>query len=175
MRESPFAVLGLPVRFALQRDVLEARWKELSKAFHPDRHTQAAPSERRAALTRAVAVNEAYRTLRDDLKRAETVLSLRAEGPLTEVADPALLMEVMELRESLSEGKAAGDAVAVEALAGQVNRDAASTTAALAEALDAPLLDAPRAHSNLSRLRYLRRFLDEVELTREALSSPREP
>ncbi len=171
MQESPFAVLGLPVRFALQRDELEARWKELSKAFHPDRHTQAAPAERRAALTRAVAVNEAYRTLRDDLKRAEAVLSLRAEGPLTDVADPALLMEVMELRESLSERKADGDAGAVEALAAKVKTDAASTTAALAEALDAAALDVPRARSNLGRLRYLRRFLDEVELTREALSS----
>lgn len=163
---SPFEVLGLPVRFAIEPSALEARWKELSKAFHPDRHVQAAPAERRAALGRAVAVNEAYRALRDDLSRAQTILALRDPDGAHEPADPALLMEVMELREGLADRKSAGDRAGIEAMAVQVRSDAARTASELSVALD-EREDLAVARVALGRLRYLRRFLDEVELALE--------
>lgn len=168
-QESPFAVLGLPVRFDLSRAELEARWKELSKAFHPDRHQQKSPAERRAALTRAVAVNEAYRRLKDELTRAQAILELRGETG-GEAADPELLMEVMELREALSERKAEGDLPRIEALAAHVQESSARAHAQLGRALD-ETQDAQAAHVALGRLRYFRRFLDEVELAREALTA----
>lgn len=163
---SPFEVLGLPVRFGIEPSVLEARWKELSKAFHPDRHVQAAPAERRAALTRAVAVNEAYRALRDDLVRAQTILSLRQPDEARDAADPVLLMEVMELREGLADRKAAGDRRGIEAMAVQVRDDTQRSAAKLRAALD-ETDDFSTARTTLNRLRYLRRFLDEVELALE--------
>ena len=163
---SPFEVLGLPVRFGIEPAVLETRWKELSKAFHPDRHVQAAPAERRAALNRAVGVNEAYRALRDDLVRAQTILSLRGPDASHQAADPALLMEVMELREGLGERKAQGDRAGIESMAAQVRGDAETTSATLAQSLD-ETDDLAAAHTALCRLRYLRRFLDEVELALE--------
>ncbi len=164
---SPFEVLGLPVRFGIEPSELEARWKELSKAFHPDRHVQASPAERRAALGRAVAVNEAYRALKDDADRAEIILRLRAPDAPKEAADPALLMEVMELREGLADRKAAGDRAGLEGMAAGVTKDAAACTTELATALD-ETDDLRTARTALGRLRYLRRFLDEVELALES-------
>lgn len=162
----PFAILGLPVRFGLTRAEIEARWKELSKALHPDRHVQASPAERREALSRAVTVNEAFRVLRDDLSRAEAVLKARGLSAKTE-ASPMLLMEVMELREALAEGRAKGDAAAVQKLAAGVSEQAAAARTALAEALDGAEPKNERAAAELSRLRYFQRFLDEVEATEE--------
>lgn len=163
---SPFEVLGLPVRFGIEPSTLDARWKELSKAFHPDRYVQAAPAERRAALGRAVAVNEAYRALKDDLSRAQTLLALRDPEGAHEAAEPAWLMEVMELREGLAERRAAGDRAGIETLAARVRGDAERTGASLAHALD-EREDLAAARIALARLRYLRRFLDEVELALE--------
>ena len=162
----PFATLGLPARFGLSRSEIEGRWKELSKALHPDRHAQASPAERRAALGRAVTVNEAYRAIRDELGRAEAVLVLRG-GRTRRDAEPALLMEVMELRETLVEKRASGDEAGVRRLAERVEAQAASARAALAVALDGepPALEV--AAAELARLRYLQRFLDEVRATED--------
>lgn len=162
----PFAILGLPVRFDLSRAEIEARWKELSKALHPDRHAQGSAAERREALSRAVAVNEAYRALRDDVSRAEAVLRLRGVSAKGE-ASPALLMEVMELRETLAEKRAKNDAAAVQKLADGVRRQADEAKAALAAALDGEAAQNDRAATELSRLRYFQRFLDEVEATED--------
>jgi molecular chaperone HscB len=168
MTESPFDVLGLPARFALEPSVLEARVRELQRALHPDKHTSGTPAERRAALSRAVTVNEAYRTLRDDLSRGAALLRLRGREIKEQggAADPAFLMEVMELRESLGDARAARDLSRVRALADEVRSLEREAAAALARALD-EALDLDGAEAALSRMRYYRRFLDEVALAEE--------
>ena len=47
--ESPFDVLGLPVRYAIDPSTLEARVRDLQRALHPDKHTNGTPAERRIA------------------------------------------------------------------------------------------------------------------------------
>ncbi|HEY6881367.1 MAG TPA: Fe-S protein assembly co-chaperone HscB [Polyangiales bacterium] len=166
-----FEVLGLAPAFDLDEKELEQRYRDLQRTLHPDRFAQAPASERRSALSRAVSVNDAYRSLRDELKRGE-LLFVRLGGTLGEtgqLADPELLMEVMELRESLAETKATRDAAKREALTREVQHKRGDATAALREAF-AILQDGKNpgalhaAASALSRLRYYRRFLDEVAL-----------
>ncbi|MFO0681787.1 MAG: Fe-S protein assembly co-chaperone HscB [Sandaracinus sp.] len=173
MTRDPFDILGLPATFALDADALEARVRELQRAFHPDRHASGTPAERRAALSRAVTVNEAHRVLRDDLSRAAAILRLRGrevkEGGGQ--ADPAFLMEIMELRETLGEARAARAIERVRALAGEVRASLERSKAALADALDARG-ELERAEAELSKMRYYRRFLDEVELAEEDAASP---
>ncbi|MDD9939271.1 MAG: Fe-S protein assembly co-chaperone HscB [Myxococcales bacterium] len=170
----PFATLGLPRRYELDRGELEARYRELQKALHPDRHAGASASQRRMSLARAVEVNDAYRALKDDLRRAEALLSLyggKAE-PEGGAADPEFLMEVMELRESLGDAKAAGDLARVRQLADKVEamRGAARTT--LVErfgdgAADPEPVALAEASALVSRLKYFKRFLDEVSVIEE--------
>src|SRR5688572_29875848 len=113
----PFDTLGLPPTLDLDVQMLEQRYRDLQRALHPDKFAQAASSEKRASLLKAVGVNEAYRALKDELKRAE-VLYARYGGVLDEKqqgkGDPELLMEVMELREALSDARASKDAKAVQ-------------------------------------------------------------
>lgn len=119
----PFELLGLPASFELDPALLLARHRELSKALHPDRYAGHAASERRQALGRAIEVNEAFRVLKDPVRRAEHLLRrLGAEvGEQSErrVA-PDFLMRIMELREALGERRRAADAAGVERLCQEV-------------------------------------------------------
>jgi molecular chaperone HscB len=166
----PFATLGLARRYDLDKTELERRYRDLQQALHPDKYTSAPSSERTMTLRKAVEVNEAYRVLRDDGKRAEALLAALGgtnARPTPEVAPQALLMDMMELREALFEARAAHDAQAVARLAEQVGAREREVQSALVTAFAAlavePQSDAlERTQALISRLRYYRRFLDEV-------------
>jgi molecular chaperone HscB len=173
----PFATLGLPRRYEIDMHELETRYRELQKALHPDKHSRAGASQRRLSLHNAVQVNEAYRVLKDDLKRAEALLALHGEagsGAVAErkVEDPEFLSEVLELREALGEAKEARDMVRVTALATDVERKQGRAQDELADAFDS-LMDAhdalalEKASVLVGRLKYFRRFLDEVNVIEE--------
>ena len=105
-----FEVLGMPRRFAVDLADLERRYLELSRAVHPDRVGSGAAGQ-------AMEVNQAYRTLKRDLPRAEHLL--RLEGVNIGDNQPVgqeLLAEVLELREELAEAVAAGDRAALSRL-----------------------------------------------------------
>lgn len=158
----PFATLGMSPAYALDRDELERRYRDLQRALHPDRFTAAPAAERRMALGKAVEVNQAYRVLRDDLSRAEALVSLRAGSTTAAPADPELLMTVMELREALSEAKAARDLAAVRKLAARVEADELRVKTKLAAQLDDAASASDTLTALVNELKYYRRFLDEV-------------
>ena len=72
----PFATLGIARTYTVDMAALEKTHRELSRALHPDRYVDAGASARRAALTKAVEVNEAWRIVRDPIRRAEALLEL---------------------------------------------------------------------------------------------------
>jgi molecular chaperone HscB len=140
-RADHFATLGLPRAFALDRAELDRRYREMSRSVHPDRFARASPRERRIALERATAVNAAYRTLREPLRRAEHLLALH--GTLAAAPDPldaAFLEAQLELRERLEAAHAAGDAAAAAAVAAEARAALAAIDADLGRLLacDAP-------------------------------------
>jgi molecular chaperone HscB len=81
----------------------------MSRQLHPDFFHNAPTSERLASLERTSYLNDAYRTLRDPVRRAEYLLSLEgmpaATGESSEHAKvpPALLEEVFALNENLDD------------------------------------------------------------------------
>jgi len=174
-----FQTLGETPRFALDAKAVERRFKEAARKVHPDKFAQADPRARKAALSQTVKLNEAWRTLRDEESRAAYLLGLGGVTVGTEEGSgraapvpPALLMEVLTLRESLAEARARGDHAAVAALGDQVRRRAEERRRELAQALDGwrPDDTAPAAQEKaraavaaLVALRYDGRFLEEVE------------
>lgn len=171
----PFEVLGLPKEFALDLAVLEQRQRDLSRVVHPDKFAGGGAGERRRALSRAVDVNAAVRVLRDPIRRAEALLAsrgVRVDEAAAPKASPALLMDVMELREELASAKGKRDVDAVRRLATGVRARNDRVLAALASALsgDSPG-PADAALALLGELRYLRRFLDEVRVIEEDLEA----
>lgn len=117
-----FARLQLPISTDLDKDELNTRYFALQRQYHPDHYAGKSPAEKQAALQESMAVNEAYNTLKDPLKRAEYLLLLQGIRVNTETNGirpcPALLMEAMEMRERLAEttGREALTALEKEAL-----------------------------------------------------------
>jgi molecular chaperone HscB len=103
-----FAFLGLPRRLKVDMALLEQRFRELSRQYHPDYFYNASQKERLESLERSSYLNDAYRTLRTPVTRIEYLLKL--EGlPLTKPGEgsprvpAALLQEVFALNEELDE------------------------------------------------------------------------
>ena len=108
-----FAFLGVPRKLNLDAQDLEQRFRALSRQFHPDYFYNASPAERRASLERSSYLNDAYRTLRDPVRRVEYLLTLERGGvhgtPAAGTpakAPAALLEEVFALNEELDEVRA---------------------------------------------------------------------
>jgi molecular chaperone HscB len=172
-----FDVLGLAPSLELDSALLEQRYRELQRQFHPDKFVQAGSNARRESLSRAVSVNDAYRLLKDELKRAELVFARLSDAPgkpEEDTAGPELLMEIMELREELAAVRKRADFARAEELRAQVRsrQDAALATLKRAFTLPRDQLSAElrlEAGQALSRLRYYRRFQDEVEALHDEL------
>lgn len=101
-----FAFFDLPRKLTLDAHALEQRFHALSWKLHPDRFAQAPENEKQLSLDLTSQLNDAYRTLREPIARAEYLLSLhgmRKEGQKKQQAPPELLEEVFELNESLDE------------------------------------------------------------------------
>jgi Fe-S protein assembly co-chaperone HscB len=145
---------------------------------HPDRHAGKSPGERRQALSRAMDVNLACRTLRDPATRAEALLELLGVAALGErektISDPLLLGEMLEQRELLEEAQQSKDLARLRELAaGMKEREtrvlsdldlafAPLFAASGAVAVDARAAQIDGARRLLSELRYVRRFAEEV-------------
>jgi molecular chaperone HscB len=177
-----FAVFGLPRAYPLDTRDLERRYKELTKQLHPDRWAKSDPRARRASLARTVQLNDAWRVLRDPVKRAEYLLSLagvdvggeegtrklNAAGERVRVPVPQdLLMETMELREALMDARLKDDDAEVERLADEVRARRDRALANVARDLG-PSADHDAAVRELVALRYYQRFLEEVSAHEDA-------
>ena len=101
--KSYFALLGLPEQFAVDLNVLEESFYKMSRLLHPDRFAGAGALERRLAVQRTTLLNDAYRSLKESLKRAEYLLQREGvhRGEETGTKDPELLMEILEAREEV--------------------------------------------------------------------------
>ncbi len=110
-----FQRLGQPRQYDLDRDALEAAYLERAAAAHPDKVDPNDTSAKRQAMEISSAINEAYRTLRDSVRRAEYLVKLG--GIDLDSSDPrtgapqmpkSFLMEMIEQREQLDDAKAQG-------------------------------------------------------------------
>lgn len=89
-----FAVLGLERAWHVDRDVLEAAWRDRSRRVHPDRFARASAVERRMSLQWTALLNDARRTLRDPTSRAWYLATGQARPP--EVGGPPMPADFLE-------------------------------------------------------------------------------
>ena len=101
-----FEVFGLPRLLGIDLAALEKTFHELSRRYHPDYFTTAAPAEKTQAVRMTALLNDAYRTLRSPVRRVEYLLSLYGFKSDGSKVPQALLMEVFEINEQLEEVKA---------------------------------------------------------------------
>lgn len=164
MPQSYFALFDLEPRFALAGEQLDAAYRQLASQVHPDRYVNAAPSERRYALSLATSVNEAYRTLKKPLLRAQHLLSLRGVDAIERGARTSadFLLEQMDWRETLSDARTARSAMALQQLGELVRRRAADLLQQLEVHLDA-IEDNCAAARTVQQLMYVDKLLFDID------------
>lgn len=110
---SPFARLGVdPPRFDVDERELERAWLARSRAVHPDRFARKSDQERRYAAEQTVALNDAWRAIRDPWDRASWLVKSR--GIDTARLDQSLLVGLMEERERAEESDTGRQAVVAD-------------------------------------------------------------
>jgi molecular chaperone HscB len=153
-----FAFFEVPPQLALDEKDLQQRFYALSRKLHPDLFSRKSPQEAEYALDATAVLNDAYRTLRDPISRAQYVLKLEGFDvgeQSTKDVPPELLEEVFELNMALEEANM-GDPEAMDQVAGMRIRFEAmliQTDAAVAKVSAA--WDATHTREQLSELRGL--------------------
>jgi len=113
-----FRRLGLPASFDVDGSALDQLYFALQRQLHPDRFATRTPKEKVLSQQQATAINDAYETLKEPLKRADYLVHLKGTAVLPEgcnlINDQMLLMESMELREALAEAETPADVDAIQ-------------------------------------------------------------
>ena len=138
---------------------LDERFRALSRKLHPDRFARASAQERRFSLEQTTLLNDAYKTLKDPVRRAEHLLALRGVAGEPKMS-PDFLEETLDDREKLAEAKESGSGV--EDLARGVREKRDRTLSQVRELMQNGG-DLSAAAELLARMRYYARYLDEVE------------
>lgn len=171
-----YRVLSLPHRrLNLDPDDLQRRFYDLSRLLHPDLFVRKPELERQYSLDATSILNDAYRTLRDPVQRAQYVLAQEGfdigEQRSNDVP-PELLEEVFELNMALEEMRGGDDSArpqlesAEKSFSGMMS-EIDSDLRGLFETYDAApkreTLSAIRAV--LNRRKYIQNLLNEVQKT----------
>lgn len=115
-----FTFFGMPRKLSVDVEGLERDFYELSRKLHPDLNASAGSKEQEWSLEQSSLLNDAYRTLKDPIKRTQYLLHLegveleeqsksatekaRATGEMKkQIVPPDLLEEVFELNMQLEE------------------------------------------------------------------------
>lgn len=131
---------------------LRREYLDLQSRFHPDKFP---PEQRARAEALSSRINEAYRALRDPLVRAQYLLfhvygiDVTCEDNSSHPMDSGILMEVMEVQESIEE---AGTEEQIRELKEQNRERVEQTIRSLADAFSSG--DAEAARRECIRLRY---------------------
>ena len=163
-----FELFGIERRFGLDGDALDGRRRALQAEVHPDRFAAEGAAAQRVAMQWAVRVNEAYRRLKDPVKRAAYLCELNGAAIAAEsnTAMPTeFLMQQLQWREALDDASTVQE---VETIARDVRDHHDAALARLRETLD-DLHDYASAAQQVRALMFIERFGDDIDRRLEAL------
>ena len=171
LQATDFELFGLPERFALDLGALDAKWKQLQGAAHPDSIATETAAAQRIAMQWAVRINEAYRRLKNPLARAAYLCALHGvdlEAESNTAMPPAFLMQQMEWRDALSEATTLD---AVDALADEVAASREATLKSLQSRIDgAAGVDWRAVAGSVRGLMFVDKFMSDIDRRVDALS-----
>jgi molecular chaperone HscB len=157
-----YEAFGLEPALSLDADDLKKRFYERSRQWHPDKFSRASATEQEKALEMTAVLNDAFRTLRDPVSRAEYFL--KGKGiELSKEAPPELLEEVFELNMALEELRDGDDSARPQLV------EARTRFVAMRDSIDAALSEAgargdlEEVRALLNRRRYIKNLIRDVE------------
>jgi len=165
-----FVRLSVERGFDVDVPALDRLYFDLQRQLHPDRFATKAPKEKALSQQQATALNDAYETLKDPLKRADYLVHLLGVDVLPEgcnlVKDQSILIEAMEMRERLM---TADTMEALNAIQRETKAEIDDVLTALSLAFKGG--DVMGACQLTTRLKYLDKMMGEVRQGRARLLS----
>ena len=164
-----YEALGLEPKLALDPEDLKKRFYDRSRQWHPDRFSRASFEEKQRSEEMTAMLNDAFRTLREPVSRAEYFLQ-QSGLEISKDAPPELLEEVFELNMALEELRGGDESArpqlvsAQERFMGMLGNTDTSLTAFFAQYDEKPdhaVLEQIRAA--LNRRKYVSNLLRDVE------------
>src|ERR1700690_1458637 len=164
-----YEALGLEPKLALDLADLQKKFYERSREWHPDRFSRRTPEQRQRSLDMTALVNDAYRTLREPVLRAEYFLSQKG-FELSKNAPPELLEEVFELNMALEELRGGDDSVRPQLessderfkqMRAEIDADLNGLFTRYDSAPEPAVLE--EIHGSLNRRRYISNLVRDVE------------
>lgn len=168
---NPFQIFDLPVAFELDLQALNARYLALQKTLHPDNFASASALDQRVAMQKSTEVNDALKTLKDPILRAESIISINT-GELQDLEqkstqDVAFLMQQLQWREQLEELENQKDENALNTFAKEIKQETQALLTALSDNLQAQQW--ALATQICDKLRFTRKLTEEIERVEERL------
>ena len=108
-----YEALGLEPKLALDSEELKKHFYERSRQWHPDRFGRSSAADQQKSLEMTSVLNDAFRTLRDPVARAEYYLEESGIQPSKQVP-PELLEEVFEMNIALEDLRAGDESVRLQ-------------------------------------------------------------
>ncbi|MDO5288448.1 MAG: Fe-S protein assembly co-chaperone HscB [Pseudomonadota bacterium] len=168
LQATDFELFAVPVRFAQDAAMLDARWKELQRQVHPDKFAAEGPAAQRVAAQWSARINEAHRRLKDPQRRAAYLCELHGapiDAERNTAMPPAFLMQQMELRELLDDAASAAE---LDTLSQQVAAMQRGLLADIERHIDTER-DWPAAAQSVRALMFLDKLLADIDRRHEAL------
>lgn len=172
-----FELFGLPAKFALDEDALDATWRQVAARVHPDRFATAGAAERRVAMQWASTVNDAYRTLKSPLERARYLCERSGCDLQTESntsMDGAFLMRQMEWREQLDDVRAAGSLSKADSLVRDIQESRSKMIEVVGQMIDLQK-NHEAAASKVREWMFIEKMLAEARSLRNQLRDRHNP
>jgi molecular chaperone HscB len=177
LKQNYFSLFALPVSFAIDHEALTDSYRALQRAMHPDRFASGTAQEKRMSMQAASYINEAFRVLGNDLRRANYQLSLQGidiDAETDTKVDPMFLMTQIEYREQLEKVPECDNPFsAAKALRSALANDVAALKNAVRGQLDGNDLDAAR--DTVRKWQFLEKLLQELSETEYQLEDALEP
>jgi molecular chaperone HscB len=154
-----YEAFDLEPALSLDAEDLKKRFYERSRQWHPDRFTRASQTEQEKALEMTSTLNDAFRTLRDPIARAEYFLKEKGIE-LSKETPPELLEEVFELNMALEELREGDESVRPQLV------EAREKFIAMRDSIDDRLKSVPSLDEIkllLNRRRYISNLIRDVE------------
>lgn len=170
LQQNHFEIFGLPETYAVDRQALVKRYRELQQEFHPDRFASKTEHEQMLSMQYAAQINEASNTLKDPVARASYLLQLAGVviNPEQTTADGEFLMQQMILRERLEDVRGAADPESeLDELSSETSVLFKAQQQAFASALEISALDS--AKNALLKLQFLAKLQRQIEALEEDL------
>ena len=106
--ENYFQLFEIEKSLFIDLNVLEEKYLELQKEFHPDKYVNASEQEKRLSIQITSYINVAYNTLKNDYLKSIYLLKIegyKLDDQNNTISDSVFLMHQMELREEFEKIK----------------------------------------------------------------------